>query len=411
MRKKTHSEFMDMVKDFPIEILGKYIDRRTRIDVRCKKCNREWSAIAQSIYTGRGCRVCVAKEQGQKRSVSCDKYDEVKEIANKYNDRKSFAKNDHSAYAYCVRHKILDELTSHMTKKKGIWTIETITVEALKYDTRGAFQKGAGGAVKAARKLKIFDEITSHMNGTPRGFWKIKENVINESKKYKNIRSFAEGSSGACAAARKYGWVIDCFEYHSRITADEALKVALGYETVTEFMHGASNAYYRLKTDNKMDLITHFRDGTLKWTEDMLATEAMKYKTRSDMQKNSKGAWIAAWRRGILDDICSHMEYNLGSDNDCIYIWKAIDIYHNGVQVYKIGTTSSRLGMDRIDYVSLKSGFDYDVIIMKDVHNKATTYELALLDFGINPYYHGFNGASDFRALTEDELTEMLALL
>lgn len=38
----------------------------------------------------------------------------------------------------------------------------------------------------------------------------------------------------------------------------------------------------------------------------MLRKEALKYNTRGSFQKGSK-AYQAALRRGLLDDICSHM--------------------------------------------------------------------------------------------------------
>lgn len=45
----------------------------------------------------------------------------------------------------------------------------------------------------------------------------------------------------------------------------------------------------------------------LKWTEELLKKEALKYKSRYEFLKNGKGAYIASKRRGILDDVCSHM--------------------------------------------------------------------------------------------------------
>ena len=40
----------------------------------------------------------------------------------------------------------------------------------------------------------------------------------------------------------------------------------------------------------------------------MLAIEALKYNTRKDFQINSKGAYLSAYRRDILENICSHMK-------------------------------------------------------------------------------------------------------
>ena len=47
----------------------------------------------------------------------------------------------------------------------------------------------------------------------------------------------------------------------------------------------------------------------VKWSDEMLRKEALKYNTRGSFQKGSK-AYQAALRRGLLDDICSHMIKN-----------------------------------------------------------------------------------------------------
>jgi hypothetical protein len=45
-----------------------------------------------------------------------------------------------------------------------------------------------------------------------------------------------------------------------------------------------------------------------KWTYEMLAAEAQKYTNRGDFYKNSRKAYDVAHKRGILDEICSHMK-------------------------------------------------------------------------------------------------------
>jgi hypothetical protein len=43
------------------------------------------------------------------------------------------------------------------------------------------------------------------------------------------------------------------------------------------------------------------------WTKEKCAEEALKYKSRIEFQKHSKGAQLAAFRHGWLNDICNHM--------------------------------------------------------------------------------------------------------
>lgn len=44
-----------------------------------------------------------------------------------------------------------------------------------------------------------------------------------------------------------------------------------------------------------------------KWTKELLAVEALKYKSRSEFQYCDIGAYVSARTRGILDEICRHM--------------------------------------------------------------------------------------------------------
>lgn len=44
-----------------------------------------------------------------------------------------------------------------------------------------------------------------------------------------------------------------------------------------------------------------------KWCPHLIKTEALKYKTRSDFQKKSRGAYKAAYRLNILEEVCGHM--------------------------------------------------------------------------------------------------------
>lgn len=59
-RKKTHEQFINEMLnvDDSIEILEKYINSRTKIKCRCKKCNFEWERIPNDLLRGFGCPKC-----------------------------------------------------------------------------------------------------------------------------------------------------------------------------------------------------------------------------------------------------------------------------------------------------------------------------------------------------------------
>ena len=51
----------------------------------------------------------------------------------------------------------------------------------------------------------------------------------------------------------------------------------------------------------------------IKWTFEMLKEEAKKYKTRGEFNTKSKGAYLSAYRKGILDQICAHMDPSINA--------------------------------------------------------------------------------------------------
>jgi hypothetical protein len=53
----------------------------------------------------------------------------------------------------------------------------------------------------------------------------------------------------------------------------------------------------------------------------------------------------------------------------------------------------------------------FDIVILAKVKVHASVIEGELLQIGSNPRYSGFNGASEFRALTDEELKHALRLI
>lgn len=104
-----------------------------------------------------------------------------------------------------------------------------------------------------------------------------------------------------------------------------------------------------------------------------------------------------------------HMEWNSQSDNNVIYIWKVIGLDN----VYKIGVTSSRLGSIRIEEVAKKGGgLQYDIKVIAAVVGKATDIETRLLSIGTKyTFTQSFNGCTEFRTLTDQELYTALEII
>jgi predicted nucleic acid-binding Zn-ribbon protein len=63
--RKDHNEFIKELSTInpDIEVLGNYIDRKTHIPVRCKKCGYEWKSKPSQLLGGHGCHKCAIKTQ------------------------------------------------------------------------------------------------------------------------------------------------------------------------------------------------------------------------------------------------------------------------------------------------------------------------------------------------------------
>ena len=92
--------------------------------------------------------------------------------------------------------------------------------------------------------------------------------------------------------------------------ADEAKKHA----TRSEFQKSSVGAYSAARRLGILDdVCAHMKRNKIKrmnhWTEDRLIAEAKKYKTRKAFYENNVSAYARASQLGILDKVCSHMTY------------------------------------------------------------------------------------------------------
>jgi hypothetical protein len=290
-----------------------------------------------------------------------------------------------------------------------------LAAEAEKYETRGAFGNGNKGAYHIAQKRGILHAICGHMEAKLISW--TDEMLAAEAEKYETRGAFAEGNSGAYSTARKRGIlnaICGHMEAQSTCWTDEMLGAeAAKYETRKAFKKGNSGAYSTARKRGILDAICgHMEVQRIHWTYEMLAAEAEKYETRKAFEKGNAGAYNTARKRGILDAICEHMVagYTAG-DNDAIYIWRAVGHRHNGKDVYKIGVTSTRLGDQRIQTVANVIDTEADIVILKAVEGRATDVERELHKVGDDPQYVGMDGATEFRAMDEDELAQAVALV
>ena len=83
--KKTHEEFVNEMNKINsnIEILGEYVNTRTKIKCKCKIDGHEWEATPNNLLHGYGCLKCYNNRRGENKKITHDEFvDRMKKINN-----------------------------------------------------------------------------------------------------------------------------------------------------------------------------------------------------------------------------------------------------------------------------------------------------------------------------------------
>lgn len=91
------------------------------------------------------------------------------------------------------------------------------------------------------------------------------------------------------------------------LTEDLELE-AIKYDTRGQFMKKSLGAYKAaIRRDILDEICSHMVHVNKTWSLEDLRKEALKYTSKIEFKKNSNSAYQTAYRRGILDIICSHI--------------------------------------------------------------------------------------------------------
>lgn len=154
-----------------------------------------------------------------------------------------------------------------------------------------------------------------------------------------------------------------------------------------------------------------YSTGYTTWTEEKIRRLSVGYPNKKLFALENPGASGAAYRKfpGLLDELFENKRLPMA--NDAIYIWRRVGAFYNNNPVYKIGVTSTRLGEWRIKLCAMKAGCEYELICCEPVVGKATNIEKKLLILGENPGYTGFDGCTEFRALSDAALYTAITII
>lgn len=105
-------------------------------------------------------------------------------------------------------------------------------------------------------------------------------------------------------------------------TYDTCKKEALKYKSITDFQKNSAGAY-RVALDNGWVDDFFIRLQHKNWSDEEIINEAFKYNSRSEFSKNCKGAYKAALRKGLMDNL-SNLNNNLISKKETDKIYRYV---------------------------------------------------------------------------------------
>lgn len=242
------------------------------------------------------------------------------------------------------------------------------------------------------------------------------EAVAAEAEKYQRKVDFKCGNNGAYqAACRKFPQLLEKLFPHrpSKYTEQMLRSICSNYASIKDLELGHRGASEALRLHFPKSLRDELFKRRIKpanhWTLPRLLAAAAMYKTKEDFYRGNLGAYSSAVRQGVLNDL--NFEHGGNSDYDVVYIWRAKDQFFNGDPLYKIGVTSARLGVCRIRRVARAARFTPVLIGYSPQPEDANQTESLILRIGADPLFEGFEGCTEFRAMSDEMLWAAMGAL
>lgn len=336
---------------------------------------------------------------------------EIMEDAKKYKTRSEWQYAKKSGYRRAKARGFLEEACAHMPLPPEAWTDERIIEDAKKYSSKKEWQNNSSSGYSLAHKKGLVDIACAHMT---QGLKKwTNEDLAAEASKYDTLIDWVNNSKSSYATAYRRGIVKEISSHMkpaSRVriwTEDAILKDALRFDSKSIWKKESPGGYYAALDKGLMNLASmHMTSSNKTWSKEEILADAAKYSTIHEWRSESSLGYSAAHRHDLLSEATAHMvPSERKSAADVIYIWRAVGWAFNGKCVYKIGLTSSRRKKARLTKGKRSADAEVDIILMIKVPSGgAYKIEKELLSIGDNPKYSGFDGCTEFRAMSEAQL-------
>ena len=175
-----------------------------------------------------------------------------------------------------------------------------------------------------------------------------------------------------------------------------------------EFSRESSKAYKAAQKRGLLDEVcSHMTCYYTKWTDELLYATAKKYDSRSDFQKYSQGAYLAAKRFGIFEEVCKHMPKKL---NGCIfsdmYMSKGIYFLYKDSEIVYIGKSTSNISGRLTAHLQDK---EFDKVIVYEIESDA---DIALAEIYLilkhNPKYNQESKCEDRLSISVQGISNIM---
>ena len=370
-----------------------YVNGHTKVKIICP-IHGIFEQAPSSHLQGHGCPSCADIENGKKKRKWT--YDTCCNEARKYKTRADFQKGSAGAYVYARKNGYLSKFDwfEEIKKPNGYWTRERCEEESKKYQSKKEFVKGCPAAHSASVRggwldeftwlidkrfdivkdkvdsvyVYIFEETkTAYVGRTliRRQKKRDKEHIFNieadnvaryakkihvpvppmkiietkltleegqdredywrkwyEQQGYTMLNRIATGKGKGSLGGISHG------KWNRKTCKEEALK----YKSVSEFEKNSSGAYAAALRNGWLKDYSWFVVLKRKWSKDTCLKESKKYKTRGDFSKGCIGAYNKALKEGWLDEftwLCSRQTKPAGYWNNYEHCYEEAKKYKN----------------------------------------------------------------------------------
>ena len=240
------------------------------------------------------------------------------EAALKCQYRSEFAKNFKGEYFAALRNGWLDEICSHMIAvgnhyKRCIYAYEFPNVEGKNYVYVGLTDHILQRDLEHGRKGAVYTFCKKYNIERPKPIQLTDYIDKEEAKEQEGVQLSKYVAKGWLPLNRVKTGGLGGHLANDGFTFEECKDIGQKYSKRSEWKRNDYPTYYIASKRGWIDdiLKQSERFGNAKqsyWTEERIAETALKYKSRRDFQMGEPSAFTRAWKMGLLNKVCGHME-------------------------------------------------------------------------------------------------------